>query len=178
ELRDWMEPLDQFGRTQLLTTRRQERVAPREREDAEDEEEAATPAGGTRFMSQDYSADLATAQAHIVETLRLLRARGVRVWRSLTPYYESVLARNSKYSEQVLTGANQDYFDWLTRLSRDFDAPLVDLHYCTEISGEPRYFFDTRHLNGPGSAPLGELMGELYSGKRALPPAWSGVPAP
>jgi len=181
ELRDWMEPLDAFGRTQLMTLQRMQRVAAHEREDAGDDEEDVAPAAsgtGTRFMSQDYSTDIDAAKAHVAETLRLLRARGVKVWLFLTPYYELVLARNSKYSEQILTGANQAYFDWLAGLSAEFDAPLVDLHYCAEISGEPHYFFDTRHLNGPGAAPLGALMGELYAGKRPIPAAWSGVPAP
>jgi hypothetical protein len=175
-LRAWLEPLDRFGRTELSTLTRQERQSPREREDRGEDEPG--DAGGSRFMSQDYSIDLATAQAHVRETLRRLSERGIAVWFFFTPYFESVFARASKHTELVLTGANQPYYDWLNALAAEFDARVVDLRYCAEISGDARYFFDTRHLNAPGSAPLGELMGELYSGRRALPAAWSGAPGP
>ncbi|NOT31338.1 MAG: hypothetical protein HOP15_12905 [Planctomycetes bacterium] len=172
-LRAWMEPLDEFGRTELAARTRQERVAERdasERNDDDDDDDdgggAESAAGTTRFMSQDYSIDLATAEAHVRETLRLLRARGIAVWFFFTPYYESVIARHTKHAELVLTGQNEAYFHWLAGLCAESGAPLIDLRYCAEISGEPRYFFDTRHLNAPGAAPLGELLGELYSGKR------------
>lgn len=190
-LRAWMEPLDEFGRTELAARTRQERVAERdvverdvpERDVIErnDEDEAGTATGTvgtTRFMSQDYSIDLATAKTHVLETLRLLRARGIAVWFFFTPYYESVIARHTKHAELVLTGQNEVYFAWLAGLCAESGAPLIDLRYCAEISGEPRYFFDTRHLNAPGAVPLGELLGELYSGRRPVPAAWSGAPAP
>ena len=183
ELRTWLEPLDAFGKTELSTLTRQERQATQDREDRDDEgggdgAGAGGAPGTTRFMGQDYAVDLATAKAHVRETLRLLRARGIAVWFFFTPYFESVFARNSRQSEMLLLGENQPYYDWLTELAREFRSPLVDLHYCAGISGDPRFFFDTRHLTGPGSVPLGELVGELYSGKRPLPAAWSGAPAP
>lgn len=172
ELRSWMEPLDAFGRTQLSALTRQEPQSAREREDGNDEDGPAR--GDTGFLGQNYSTDLDTARAHVRETLRRLHARGIAVWFFFTPYYESVLERSSKHAEQVLTGQFQEYHDWLNGLAAEFGATLVDLRYCAEISGEQRFFYDSRHLNTPGSEPLGALMGELYSGKRALPEAWQG----
>lgn len=172
ELRSWMEPLDPFGRTELSALTRQTPQSPRERMDGNDED---GPAGvGRGFLAEDYAIDLDTARAHIRETLRLLRAREVAVWLFFTPYYESVMERDSQHAEQVLTGQFHEYHDWLNGLATEFQATLVDLHYCAEISGKQRFFFDSRHLNSPGSGPLGALMGELYSGQRALPEAWAG----
>jgi hypothetical protein len=182
-LRSWIEPLDEFGRTQLFATsrqgRRRDRADGAEREAADDgaEEDTAAPPGSTRFMTQDFSIDIPTAKAHVVETLRLLRARGIAVWFFFTPYYESVLARSSKHSELLLTGANEHYYAWLRELSAEFEIPIVDLRYCAEITNDARFFFDSRHLNNDGAIPLAEIMGEIYSGKRPLPEVWNGVPS-
>ncbi len=185
-LRAWMEPLDEFGRTELAGLTRQERVAERDEEDGPGGgaaaggtgEGGAGEGGGTRFMSQPFAIDLATAKAHVRETLRLLRARGIPVWFFFTPYHESVIARHTKHAEIVLTGSNEAYYAWVRELAAEFGTPLIDLRYCAEISGDPRYFFDSRHLNAPGSVPLAEILGEIFAGQRPVPPQWSGAPAP
>jgi hypothetical protein len=95
----------------------------------------------------------------------------------LTPYFESVFARRSNYAELVLCGSNAPYYRWLAELSSEFDAPLIDLRYCEELSTRAEYFYDAKHLNGPGSEALGALMAQFFGGARPLPAAWSGAPS-
>ncbi len=177
---EWQETLDEFGRTELSTLTRQRHAPAGEREDPDERDDSGGEgdAGEGGFLAADYAVDLATAEAHVAETLRLLRARGIQVWLFFTPYYQDVFGRASKHARMVLTGQNAAYYTWVAKLAREFDLPVVDLRYCAEISGEPRFFYDTRHLNNPGSVPLAQLMGELFSGKRAVPALWSGAPAP
>jgi len=162
------EPLDEWGRTQLAALTRQER---RESQADEGDEE-----GGRRaFLAEDYAVELEPARAHVRETLRRAREQGSAVWLLFTPYHRTVFLRRSAYAEELLTGVNAEYIGWVEALAAELDLTLVDLRYCAEISDKDEYFFDARHLNGPGAAALGELLGKLYSGERPLPAAWKGV---
>jgi len=181
------EVVDAQGRTVLATATRQERQAEREdagdagadgatgNEPADDRREEEATGGG--FLAEDYAIELAPAEEHVEATLRSLRDAGIRGWFLLTPYYRAVFARHSKYAQALLLGGQADYSAWLERLGRELELPVLDLHYCQEISDHEPYFFDSRHLNGAGSEALGELLGKLYSGARPTPEAWLGTPS-
>jgi hypothetical protein len=95
----------------------------------------------------------------------------------LTPYFRPVFGRLSNYTHTQLLGGQREYSEWLERLGRERDVPVLDLHYCQEISDREALFFDSRHLNGAGAEALGELLGKLYSGERPTPAAWLGTPS-
>ena len=142
-----------------------------------EEGEGAASAAGSSFLREEYAVDQDEARAVFADTLRNARENGVRVIFFLTPYYESVFRPRSSYARSIATEEFAEYARWLTKTLAENDVPMVNLRYCAEVSRRPECFYDTRHLNGTGAEPTSEILARIFSGERAIPSEWTGVPS-
>ncbi len=175
------EPVDAHGRAWLATEvhplgqypdesgERPERGS----EGLEDLEEAFVPAPAP----SPPEVGLPEARAHVEATLRLLQQAEVEVWLVFTPMMQFVLQRDSPHAWRLLTRSRQGHSEWIEALAREHGFELLDLHACAGISERSELFYDHTHLNGAGSLRLGELLGELHSGRRPIPEDWRGLPS-
>ena len=168
------ETVDAFGQTELVSASRPQRSGAGE---AGDEGEDGEGAGGSSFLRDDFAVDLEEARAVFADTLRRARENGVRVIFFLTPYYESVFRPRTSYARTLASEEFAEYARWLTRTLAENDVPLVNLRYCAEVSRRPECFYDTRHLNETGAEPTSEILARIFSGERAIPSEWTGVPS-
>ena len=150
-------------------------------EDGPDEEPAnadAQRSSGRRRgprMRRDHSVTLAEAEALFVETLDLARARGVEVRLYVAPYFATTFRPAATATRRMVD--NGPFHDWLCRVFEERGLRLANLRHCAEISGEPRYFYDTTHLNRWGSPVLTTLLAQLFHPEGRIPERWSDLPS-
>jgi hypothetical protein len=128
-------------------------------------------------MREEYGVTLDEARAEFEETLRFAAERGVRVHLFFTPYLEATYRRGSSYTREVLTGAYASFHDWMSATLAEHDIPLINLRYCAPVSGDESLFYDSKHVNRLGAAPVTELLARIYE-SGTVPPEWNALPSP